>query len=259
MLSAPIITVLDVSEAYGSEDDGSVLLDMGNGDTSWYDTESGTTIGDVIKNTVEANGHTYSDAGAITIDDVSTNTTGSADTGGSLYSSGTTGNTITTQWNIFSWNTASEKWEAVSDTTEIYAGEDLAIGYYPTGVVPVETPEYRSSWTRIRGDAEQTGAQDDVVISDDEATIEWELPGEGKSGVLSSALYVEDKIFVKFSTKDEKAGEDGYPVVYCLELNGDVVWKFAYPGVESYESTTPLIVGNYIYVSSADGFIYKMP
>ena len=259
MLSAPIVAVFNLSEAYGAEEDGSVLLDMGNGNTLWYDAESGTTIGEVIKNTVEANGHTYSDIGFIKIDGVSTDTIGSVSTGGSFILSGTTGYSITSQWNIFLWDVSSDKWETVSDITETYRGEDLAIGYYPISVVPVETPEYKSSWTMIRGDAEQTGAQDDVVISDDEVSIEWELARGGKSGVLSSALYVEDKIFVKFSTKDEKAGEDGYPVVYCLELNGDEVWKFSYPGVDSYESTTPLIVGNYIYVSSADGFIYKMP
>ena len=104
MLSAPIVAVFNLSEAYGAEEDGSVLLDMGNGNTLWYDAESGTTIGEVIKNTVEANGHTYSDIGFIKIDGVSTDTIGSVSTGGSFILSGTTGYSITSQWNIFLWD-----------------------------------------------------------------------------------------------------------------------------------------------------------
>lgn len=247
--------ISDIPNAYGSGTEGNILLDMGNGETSWYEAESGLTIGEVLKNTMEANGHTY-DSGPLKIDGVDEKIIGSSTTGGSFVDSGTTGQTSTSVWNVYKWNDSAEKWES-ADLSEPYDGKGLALAFYPSGTVPVETPEFKSSWTMIRGDAAQTGRQDNVVISEDEIEVQWEQKVGGKSGIIAAVTYVEDFIFAKFSTKNEANGEEGQPRVICYDLEGVVRWDFRFPGIESYETSTPVIIGENIYISSSEGMIYK--
>lgn len=165
------------------------------------------------------------------------------------------------------WDDSSDdkKWVTVSDLDEEYEGEDLALAFYPkfypgssNPVVPVQTPEFRSSWTMIRGDSIQSGRQDGVVIPEDEVEIKWEIQSEGKSGIVATVTYVEDLIFAKFSTEREGA-EGGEPKLVCYNHEGEELWEFRFPGVESYETSTPIIVGDYIYTSSSEGRIYKLP
>lgn len=257
MLSSSFAMVSDISDAYGTGTEGNVLFDMGNGKTSWYEAESGSTIDEVLKNTAEANGHTY-DSGPLKIDGVYEKIIGDTDTGGNFESSGTTGFKSTSVWNVYRWDdsTDDKKWVS-ADLTETYDGKGLALAFYPSGTVPVETPEFKSSWTMIRGDAAQTGRQDNVVIPEDEIKVQWEYKIDGISGIIAAVTYVEDFIFAKFSTKNESDGEDGQPRVICFNLDGGVVWQFRFPGVNSYETSTPVIVGENIYVSSSEGMIYK--
>lgn len=263
MVSSALAITIDISDVHGAEGEGNILFDMGNGETSWYEAEHGSTVGEVLKNTAEANGYEYgySNSEGITLNGISKKIIGSSVPGGDFKNSGTTGKKSVSGWNIHTWNDSSEikEWMTISDLSTEYNGEDLALAFYPSGVVPVETPEFKSSWTMIRGDAAQTGRQDDVVIPDDDAEDIWEHKVGGISGVCAATLYVENYVLVKFSTKNEKDEEDGQPRIICFNLKGDTEWIFKYPGINSYETSTPIIVGEHIYTASTEGMIYKLP
>lgn len=247
-----------ISHAYGADEEGNILIDNGNGDTSWYvaSTTSGSTIGEVLENTSIDNGMSYSRSDdIITLYGKEYTEIGSTGTGGSTKVPGTTGIIQRTQWNAFLWNESSNKWEKIADFTQSYDDECLALAFYPDDIVPVVTPDHKTSWTMIRGNSAQTGRQDNVVISTDKAEVGWEISVGGNGGVLGSFLYAEDLIFVKFAKVDKDIGAK----VRCYDPNENQVWEFEYEGQDSFESTTPVIVGDNIYIPAAEGFIYKMP
>ncbi len=260
MLSSSLVIITDISDVHGAENEDNILFDMGNGETSWYGAESGSSVDEVLKNTAEANGHEYSSLGDLTIDGISKKTIGSTSTGGSLKSSGTTGKFSDSIWNVYIWKDTVEgkKWVEISLSAE-YDGGHLALAFYPEGIVPTVTPEFKTSWTMIRGDAAQTGRQDNVVISDDEAEVKWGHKIGGKSGIIAAVLYVENLIFAKFSTKEETDEVEGQPRLICFNLEGESIWEFRYSGIESYETATPVIVGEHIYIASTEGMVYKLP
>lgn len=250
--------------AFGDDQDtdesGKVLVDMGNGNTEWYDVSAGSTYRDVFRNTITSNGRTYSDSPEIVIDGTKAITIGSDDSGGSLSNEGTTGYKTHTIWTAYLWD-ETEGWKEISDLDSSYDSEHLALAFYPTGCLPNETPSFRSSWTMIRGDAEQTGHQDDVTILTQDAAVDWAVSRGETSGAYSSALFVEDYLFVKFGEGTRLVNA----AVVCYKLDGSndpasmKQWEFIYKGQNNYETTTPVIIGEYIYVQTADGFIYKIP
>ena len=253
IISVPLLSALD-TEAAATDD--VLLIDMGNGQTEWFGitTQASDTISDVLKRVSESNGHTYSVAsGKIKLDDKESTKIGDADSGGSFTNSGMTTETVESSWIAYKWSTAG-KWEVVN-IADPYTEGHLAIGFYPAGVVPIETPEYRNAWTMIRGDAEQTGAQEASRTSEDPITLmpEWTHTNGNNSGVLATLIYAQGHVFAKFSK-----GKTTSAAVECYDLsNGTRKWRFDYPGIESYETATPVIAGDYIYTSSGLGYIFK--
>ena len=256
IISVPLLSVLSAFETEAAPTDDKLLIDMGNGQTEWYDVTSATgdTISDVMKKVSEGNGYTYSVSGsAITLNGKTTSEIGSTATGGTFTVSGMTGITVTSSWIAYEWSTA-EKWEA-ADITDTYAGGHLAIGFYPSGITPVETPAYRNAWTMVRGDAEQTGYQETDRTSDADIVTapQWTKTNGRESGVMAAITYVQDSVFVKHSK-----GKTTEAAVECYDLsNGNLRWRFEYPGINNYETSTPVIVGDNIYVSTGTGYIFK--
>lgn len=258
LVTCPIIMASE--DIQGADDQSKILIDVGNGDTEWYDVSAGNTYRDVLRNTVTSNGMTYSDSPEFIIDGVKAITIGSADSGGTLSVEGTTGTTTHTVWTAYLWD-ETDGWKEIPDLDTAYGSEHLALAFYPSGCLPNETPSFRSSWTMVRGDAEQTGHQDDVTIETYDATVDWAVSRGETSGVYSSVLYVEDYIFVKFGQGSRYV--DSAVICYKLDGSDDSAtmkqWEFTYSGQKGYETATPVIIGDYIYIQIADGYIYKMP
>ncbi len=258
LASFPFIMASENIQGAGESD--KVLIDMGNGDTEWYDVSPGSTYRDVLRDTVTSNGMTYSDSSGFIIDGVEAITIGSADTGGSLSNEGTTGITAHSVWTAYRWD-ETEGWKEIPNLDSSYSSEHLALAFYPAGCLPNETPSFRSSWTMIRGDAEQTGHQNDVTIADHDATVDWAVSRGETSGAYSAALFVEDYVFVKFGQGTRYV--DAAVICYKLDGSNDPAamkqWEFVYSGQKSYETATPVIIGEHIYIQVADGYVYKMP
>lgn len=260
ILLASFSVIMTSENIQGADEPNKVLVDMGNGDTEWYDVSAGSTYRDVLRTTITSNGRTYSDSSEFIIDGVKAITIGSADSGGSLSIEGTTGYTSHPVWTAYLWD-ETDGWKEISDLDSPYGSEHLALAFYPAGCLPNETPSFRSSWTMVRGDAKQTGHQNDVTVADHDATVDWAVSRGETSGAYSSALSVEDYIFVKFGQGSRYV--DAAVICYKLDGSDDPVtmkqWEYVYEGTQSYETATPVIIGEYIYVQVADGYIHKMP
>ncbi|MCQ2070936.1 MAG: iron chelate uptake ABC transporter family permease subunit [archaeon] len=165
--------------------------------------------------------------------------------------SGTTGITVTSSWRIFSWDGSS--WNTVDNGSAYTNGTKLAIAYYPEGLVPVETPEYRSSWTMVEKDAENS-AVTDAELGTGQSKVEWDY-SPAQTGVYSSVLYAQGHAFVKYGYIDK-----GFVSVVSYDVKtGDVDWTFKYTSHTNNETSTGLIAGDSIYVQSSNGQIYRFP
>ena len=150
------------SDAEGDYTHGDFLLDYGNGSTKWIATKPAPTISGTVSKTLLAVGITSSiSGGTITVDGLGTTSTGGTSTGGSISTEGMTGVTVTCSWHIYSWNASLKKWTAVdpSDYSSTYSSQKLALGYYPDGGTPTVNPDYKTAWTMIAGDSENSANQ----------------------------------------------------------------------------------------------------
>ena len=243
------------SEASGGTD---VLLDWGNGSVEWAEGD-GRTVADVIGDALVGLGVEFEDGpDGITVDGTSQVTIGSDDTGGSLTQSGSTGNSVTTYWHAYVWNGAS--WTEVSDLDASADGSALALGFYPDGVAPVATPDEPYAMIMSRGDSANTGSSDATYSSDKEYEMTWSDSGTAHTTTLYAGGYVFQKYGIDSSGEarlvciDASTGpthdEDG---------NKTYVWEFVFRSGANYESSTPLIVGDYIYVGTMTGYLYRIP
>lgn len=233
-----------------------LLLDKGNGSTEWIQLEDANTLEGVLSKTLAAAGHTYSKSGSrITIDGLSTTTIGKTDTGGSLSVPGATGTTVTSSWNVYIYDNSEKKWTEVENTGIAYSkGTSLAVGFYPEGSVPLETPSHRSSWTNIGGDATLSNGQTAITNSDDGSVI-WSRNDEDNSdysGVYGSVLYADGYTFVKYGNRTLLKP---YDLVECYDSVGNTLWSFKFNNT-MYDTSTMGLYSHNIYIQSTDGYLY---
>lgn len=224
-----------------------VLYDEGNGHTEWLEG-NGTTVGSVIKNAIEKSGRTYvCSEGKVSIDGLSERTVGGSDTGGAYDNEGTTGITVTSYWHLFGWN--GNDWVSVEES-DLCSYESISVAFYPDGIKPVIDPNHREAYVMSRGDAYNSGSVFTELNDEDGYTSLWSENGVG----YSTALYAKDKVFYKFGLYDGVGNE---PRLECIDpLSGNIIWKFEFESDKSYESTSPLIVGDCIYIATCRGMLY---
>ena len=243
------------------------LIDYGNGRTSWLTATAGTTLSDTISSTLTANSISFN-AGFTIVDGIGERTIGGADTGGSLSAPGTTGNTVTSGWHVFTWNGTA--WAVATDLSAAYSGAEIALGYYPDGIRPASTPVNKPVWTMLQGDS-WNSANQTTDINDTASGLVWKhLPRYGGSepsslfgGVLSAGGYV----FLKYGSPVNKGAPDPEDPsstiqtnsVECRDLEtGDKVWTFEYYTKGNSDTTSAAICGQYIYIGGNNGFIYRI-
>ena len=234
---------------------GDFLLDYGDGQTCWYELADGSTVLNAVDASLTAAGvdHNLSGNGCV-INGFGSDTMGAADTGGSYVTTGTSGITVSCTWHFFIWNAETASWEE-SSSESAFSGSPLAAAYYPSGVYPTVTPEHRSAWTSIAGNAENTADQTtDFTDLQGESLVWSNDPDSGEAdSSYSTVLYADGYAFVKYGMKNSS----GDAAVTCYDTSDwSEVWSFYYPSA-SYETTTALIAGQYIFVQSTYGHIYR--
>ncbi|MFA6803585.1 MAG: iron chelate uptake ABC transporter family permease subunit [Candidatus Methanomethylophilaceae archaeon] len=259
------ISVIATSSAVAgtdADDDIWVLFDEGNGDTTWVSVQfsGGDTVNTLIAEAADEAGLEYVLSGStVTVDGKTSDIVGSSSSGGSLVVSGTTGRTVTSTWHLYVCEEGDTSWtERDISESLVYTSGDLALGFYPDGIVPTETPEYRSSWTMVRGDAALSGEQD-AVLSSEEPNIEWTVRSRaGGDYVTSTVLVAGNYAYVGFG--GGYTADSVQPRYYCFDrFTGETIWTFEYEIGAGYETASALIAGDYIFIPATEGKIYRIP
>jgi iron complex transport system permease protein len=254
LLAIGPLTAVFSADADVSSGEG-ILFDMGEGTTIWSEAGGIGTIDDTFRRAADASGLDYSSSsGKVTINGVTETTIGAGSSGGTLSKSGATGIKVTSKWVPFKWDAGVKKWVTITDIYAPYVGGAIALGFYAPGQVPVETPEHRNSWTMIRGDSMQTGAQDSVIPEGKEAELKWSSEITAK-GVYAAVLYAQGYVFIKYGASNPPAES----IFACYTINGEKIWDISFPSVMYYEICSPAIIGEYIYVPLSYGYIFKIP
>ena len=246
ILLVTAVCIVPPSDATGDTD---VLLDHGNGSVEWTQS-SGGTVEDVLADAMIGLGVDFEiSSGTISVDGVSSKTVGSSSNGGSLEESGATGATVTTEWHVFLWDGSS--WVETDELSAPADASAVALAFYPDGIAPVVTPDHPYAVTMSRGDSSNTGNFDADYSSGEEYEVTWSETGTAHANIL----YVGGYVFQKYGIDST-----GTAKVVCIDgETGEHVWDFEFTSGSNYESSTPLIVGDWIYVATMTGYIYRIP
>ena len=246
ILLVTAVCIVPPSDATGDTD---VLLDHGNGSVEWTQS-SGGTVEDVLADAMIGLGVDFEiSSGTISVDGVSSKTVGSSSNGGSLEESGATGATVTTEWHVFLWDGSS--WVETDELSAPADASAVALAFYPDGIAPVVTPDHPYAVTMSRGDSSNTGNFDADYSSGEEYEVTWSETGTAHANILYAGGYV----FQKYGIDST-----GTAKVVCIDgETGEHVWDFEFTSGSNYESSTPLIVGDWIYVATMTGYIYRIP
>ena len=246
ILLVTAVCIVPPSDATGDTD---VLLDHGNGSVEWTQS-SGGTVEDVLADAMIGLGVDFEiSSGTISVDGVSSKTVGSSSNGGSLEESGATGATVTTEWHVFLWDGSS--WVETDELSAPADASAVALAFYPDGIAPVVTPDHPYAVTMSRGDSSNTGNFDADYSSGEEYEVTWSETGIAHANILYAGGYV----FQKYGIDST-----GTARVVCIDgETGEHVWEFEFTSGSNYESSTPLIVGDWIYVATMTGYIYRIP
>lgn len=246
ILLVTAVCIVPPSDATGDTD---VLLDHGNGSVEWTQS-SGGTVEDVLADAMIGLGVDFEiSSGTISVDGVSSKTVGSSSNRGSLEESGATGATVTTEWHVFLWDGSS--WVETDELSAPADASAVALAFYPDGIAPVVTPDHPYAVTMSRGDSSNTGNFDADYSSGEEYEVTWSETGTAHANILYAGGYV----FQKYGIDST-----GTARVVCIDgETGEHVWEFEFTSGSNYESSTPLIVGDWIYVATMTGYIYRIP
>lgn len=246
ILLVTAVCIVPPSDATGDTD---VLLDHGNGSVEWTQS-SGGTVEDVLADAMIGLGVDFEiSSGTISVDGVSSKTVGSSSNGGSLEESGATGATVITEWHVFLWDGSS--WVETDELSAPADASAVALAFYPDGIAPVVTPDHPYAVTMSRGDSSNTGNFDADYSSGEEYEVTWSETGTAHANILYAGGYV----FQKYGIDST-----GTARVVCIDgETGEHVWEFEFTSGSNYESSTPLIVGDWIYVATMTGYIYRIP
>lgn len=236
-------------EADAADRGDGFLLDYGDGTVRWAEGGTGS-YRSVIADALTSLGKEFSLDGEISVDGIGTRAVGSSSSGGSMSVPGTTGVRTGVSWNVYSWSGSS--WDPVSDMDADSGSSAVALGYYPEGIAPVVTPDHPSAWTMFRGDSRNSGATTADLSGSGSYDVAWKDTGAAYANMLYAGGYVFQKFGVYGSDRDAR--------VVCMDAStGEEVWTFSFSSGANYESSTPLIVGDSIYIATMTGYIYKMP
>ncbi len=231
----------------GSEADGSgqyILFDKGDGDTYWASADTTqTSIESMIGAAATALGLNYSRSGAdVTIDGVTTVTVGTQTIGWRYY-----------EYVSNAWVDKTASYDGTASVTN-----SVALGLYPSGTVPTEVPDMKESWTQVRGNA----SMDKVMSANFDGSKAMEKVFAWSKGsndyVTGATLVAKGKVFAFYN--GGYMNTQAVPSLFCFDrYTGEKVWSIEVPSGVGYETQSGCIVGDYYYLPTSFGYIYKIP
>ena len=247
VMAVAFVFLSGVALTSGSEGEGAeqyVLFDKGEGTTYWVPADtSNSNVESMIAAAATSAGLTYSRSGAdVTIDGVTTVTVGAQTIG----------------WRYYEY--VSNAWV---DKTATYDGSasvtnSVALGLYPSGTVPTEVPGAKESWTQVRGNASMDKS---MVSSFDSATPMEKVFAWSKGTndyVTGATLVAKGKVYAFYN--GGYMNTQAVPSLFCFDrFTGETLWNIEVPPGVGYETQSGCIVGDYYYLPTTYGYIYKVP
>jgi len=233
------ICLADIS-AEGSDGPDRLLIDYGNGSTSWYNIVPGSTYLDVLGHSVDDVAIEYSVTGEDTV---------------IASVNGIGGNDVLCSWRLYLWNEVV--WEVQPmDVDTPYSTGCFALGYYPEdSIAPVANPDYPTTWTSYRGDSSSSGISGSFGPERVAKPLEWYNTYAG--AVDSTILYADGLVYHTVAGLYGSVGMDSLAWLYCLDpVNKEVAWSVSYSDSGNIEIVTPVIVGDMIVLFSGNWHIY---
>ena len=215
-----------------------LLLDYGNGQTTWYDV-SGNTVGGAVTGALSAAGIPFDASSGIVVNGKGPVTFSDA----------------TCLWQFYVYD---EGWVATAyDPSAAYSGESIALGYYPEGYVPTVTPQYKNAWTCIHGDALNSCNTNDYDPLWTNASLRSYYWNEQVPACYASPLVADGTYYQMARDYNNPSVLTSRHLVSIDLVTGTTNWDIAQRGGQ-YELSTGAIYGGKVYYSTI-GAVYSIP
>ncbi len=218
-----------------------VLIDMGDGDTYWSPAPSGSIASALSEAAKKAGLELKTDGGSVSVDGISSITVGEQTVG----------------WRLYVWEDA---WKDVTGSASMDSplSSSMALGLYPAGTVPTETPVHKESWSQVRGNASMDRMMVADLDSDEEMKTVYAWSRGSNDYVTGTVLVARGNAYAFFN--GGYMNTQSTPALYCADrFTGETKWIAEVPAGVGYETMTGCIVGDYYYLPTSYGYIYKIP
>ncbi len=240
MMAVVAMAAVFVIPASDADTEDTMLLDYGNGSTSWMSVDLDGTYLDAAESALDSAGIGYTASG------------------GKIVSvNGTQNHSVGSQeciWRLYLWT--DDGWECSEELSATAEGT-FALGFYPDQyITPVETPEEKTAWTMHRGDSGSSGMSGSYGTDSPQTPLEWYRTYS--TGYVDSSLIVAGNyLYHTTGGAYGGSGSNANPWVYCIDrYTGEEVWSHMFRIGQGYEVTSPLVVGDMLVVTATNWDVY---
>lgn len=231
-----VMTAL-VPSADGADGDGTgLLVDYGNGEYEWFPVGASGSYMDVLTSCKDDVSYA---GGSLTIGGMGPLT---------VYGD----EAVTVDWKIYSWNGSA--WEYAGTDFSVAFSGPAAFGLFPyADMVPAATPDEPTVWTQMGGSSGADNVSSSYGPEKPALPVEWYntyTTGYVDSGIVAAG----DLLYHTTGGTYGAKGIDADPWIYCLDrYTGAAVWKYHGTYGSGYEVSTPLIVSDFLVVTTTNG------
>ena len=239
LLAVMIAVPLHQSDADDTPD--GFLIDMGNGITYWT-TPSGSDAVSMAETYAKSLGLEFEkkDNRIVRIGEMAEHPVAS----------------LLCSWHLYRWDGTG--WTPTTETA--YTSGSIAWGFYPDGILPTETPDFKAAWTSFRGSSSSSGVSQSYGTKEVKTPLEWYKTY--RTGFVDSSIIIGGKyLYHTTYGEDSTTSDRSHAFLYCLDrTTTETLWRFdlssgggQYPvdRDNGYNITSPLIVGDMILINSA--------
>ena len=219
------------------EPERKILLDMGNGQTIWSVPTSGT-LDQVLTEAFSQENMTFSSSGStITVDGLTSR----------AFSD------CTCEWRYFVY---SSGWvDTPYNGSAAYDGSYIAVGFYPSGIVPTVTPLYKTAWTCIHGDSLNSGTANNYDVTTTTGSLHFSVTDDKVPASYATPLTANGHLILML--QNYKGAAQTHMVSYNIET-GVKEWDTYYV-YNSYDLATGAIYAGNAYFSTCSGKVNCIP
>ncbi len=238
---AAVMLIIPMQQENAEDVQNGFLIDMGNGITHWT-SPTGTDAVSMAETYAKSLGLEFErkDNGILRIGEMTEHSVGS----------------VLCSWHLYKWS--GTVWAPTTDTS--YSTGSIAWGFYPDGILPTETPEYKAAWTSFRGSSSSSGISQSYGTKEVKTPLEWYKTY--RTGFVDSSIIIGGKyLYHTTYGESDTSGDRSHAFLYCLNrTTTETLWRFdlssgggQYPvdRDNGYNITSPLIIGDLIVINSA--------